>query len=148
MMRKTARHLALPGWLAALCAALAGGAGYAAIDEPASPARPQGEVTITAYYGGQARATQERTVPFQAGDTAMSATLRALRVETNSEKTFVKSIEGVANDDSRKDYWLYFVNGESMHVGASETRLKAGDRVFWFLRRQSSATHEKHGAGW
>ena len=101
-----------------------------------------GEVTITAYYGGINKRTQERTVPFEAGDTAMSASMRALRMETNPEHTFVKSIEGVANNDANKEYWLYFVNGDAMHVGASETKLQPGDRVLWFLRRQSSATHD------
>ena len=107
-----------------------------------APSAPAEEVTITAYYGGVAKMTQERTIPFVAGDTAMSATLRALRSTTNAERTFIQTIEGVSNHDATKDYWLYFVNGEAMHVGASETKLKAGDRVLWFLRRQSSTTHE------
>lgn len=102
---------------------------------------PAGEVTITAYYGGQAKGTQERTVPFRAGDTAMSASRRAMRAETNAEGTFIRSIEGVSNNDELKEYWLYFVNGEAMHVGAEETKLKPGDRVLWFLRRQSSTAH-------
>lgn len=108
----------------------------------ASTAATAEEVTITAYYGGVAKMTQERTIPYVAGDTAMSATQRALRTAANPEKTFLLTIEGVSNNDAAKDYWLYFVNGESMHVGASETKLKPGDRVLWFLRRQSSTTHE------
>lgn len=101
------------------------------------------KVTVTAYFGGQAARTHEKTVRFVAGDTAMSATLRAARVETNAERTFIKSIEGVANSDAHKEYWLYFVNGEAMHVGAAETKLKPGDRVLWFLRRESSTKHAK-----
>lgn len=101
------------------------------------------KVTVTVYFGGQAHKTHEKSVRLVAGDTAMSATLRAARVETNAERTFVKSIEGVANSDAHKEYWLYFVNGESMHVGAAETKLKPGDRVLWFLRRESSTKHTK-----
>ena len=110
---------------------------------PVGAGMPADEITITAYYGGNARGTQERTIPFRAGDTAMTATIRALRVATNPEKTFIQSIEGLDNNKDRKDYWLYFVNGEAMHVGAAETALKPGDRVLWFLRRESST---KHGA--
>ena len=106
----------------------------------------QERVTVTAYFGGQAKNTYEKSVRFTAGDTAMSATLRAARVETNSERTFIKSIEGVANSEVHKEYWLYFVNGEAMHVGAAETKLKPGDRVLWFLRRESSTKHEKQGS--
>ena len=99
------------------------------------------EVTVTVYFGGQPKATLEKPVPHSSGQTAMDALLAAARTETNAEKTFVKSIEGVANSDSLKEYWLYFVNGEPMHVGAAETKLKPGDRVLWFLRRASSTTH-------
>lgn len=104
---------------------------------------PAAEVTVTAYYGAHAKPTQERAVPFNSGDTVMSVTLRAVRVETNAQRTFVKSIEGVAHDEASKDYWLYFVNGQAMHVGAAETKIKPGDRVLWFLRRQGNTTHTK-----
>lgn len=109
----------------------------------ASAGSPAGEVTITVYYGSVNKRTQERAVPFQVGDTAMAASMRALRMETNAEHTFVKSIEGTLNNEASSEYWLYFVNGDSMHVGASETKLQAGDRVLWFLKRQSSTTHAK-----
>jgi hypothetical protein len=101
------------------------------------------EVTVTVYFGGQPKATLEKSVPHSNRQTAMDALLSAARTETNAEKTFVKSIEGVANNDAQKEYWLYFVNGEPMHVGAAETKLKPGDRILWFLRRASSATHAK-----
>jgi len=104
---------------------------------------PTEAVTITVYFGGNSRATQERSVPFQANDSVMSATLRGMRTITNPEGTFIQSIEGVSNNAEQKEFWLYFVNGEAMHVGASETRLKPGDRVLWFLRRESSTKHEK-----
>jgi len=98
-------------------------------------------VTVTVYFGPLEKATHEKTIAFEKGDTAMSATLRAARVETNPARTFIQSIEGVGNNEARKEYWLYFVNGEAMHAGAAETPLRPGDRVLWFLRRQGSAIH-------
>ena len=126
-------------WLRGALVALLAAVACEALGAP--PAPPADEVTITAYYGGNAKGTQERTIPFRAGDTAMTATVRALRVQTNAERTFIQSIEGLDNNKERKDYWLYFVNGEAMHVGAAETTLKPGDRVLWFLRRESSTKH-------
>jgi hypothetical protein len=105
------------------------------------PAIPAPEVTVTIYFGGQPKATLEKNVPHRSGMTAMDALLAAAPAETNPERTFVKSIAGVANSDAQKEYWLYFVNGEPMHVGAAETKLRAGDRVLWFLRRASSTQH-------
>jgi hypothetical protein len=104
------------------------------------------EVTVTVYFGGQARATLEKSVAHRAGMTALDALAAAARIETNAERTFVRSIEGVANSDAHKEYWLYFVNGQPMHVGAAETRLKPGDRVLWFLRRASSTGHAGKGS--
>ncbi|HWQ03604.1 MAG TPA: DUF4430 domain-containing protein, partial [Candidatus Nitrosotenuis sp.] len=83
----------------------------------------------------------EKSVAHRDGMTATDALAAAAKTEMNAERTFVKSIEGVANSDARKEYWLYFVNGEPMHVGATETKLKPGDRVLWFLRRASSTSH-------
>jgi hypothetical protein len=115
--------------------------GFAVAPARAPQAQHTPAVTVTCYFGGQAKATLEKSVPFAEGQTAMDASLAAMRMETNPERTFVKSIEGVANSDERKEYWLYFVNGEPMHVGAAQTRLKPGDRVLWFLRRASSLSH-------
>ena len=98
-------------------------------------------VTVTVYFGPQARATLEREVTLPAGASVMDAVRKAARVVTNAEGSFVESIEGVANSTERKEYWLYFVNGEPAHVGATETHLQGGDRVLWFLRRASSTSH-------
>jgi hypothetical protein len=111
-------------------------------------AAKKASVTVTVYFGGQARATLEKSIAHGDGLTALEALAAAARIETNAERTFVQSIEGVANSDARKEYWLYFVNGEAMHVGAAETNLKPGDRVLWFLRRSSSTRHAPGKEGW
>ena len=118
-----------------VCGVLLGGSAWLGA---AQGAAPKGEVTVTAYFGGQEHATREKRVPFTAGMTAMDAVRRAARVETNKEGTFLLSIEAVANSTERKEYWLYFVNGEPQHVGAAERKLAPGDRVLWFLRRQGA----------
>ena len=113
-----------------LLAAAIGAAGWLA----AQP--PKDEITVTAYFGPQEHATVEKRVPFVAGMTAMDAVRGAARVDTNAEGTFVNSIDGVGNSAERKEYWLYFVNGEPQHAGAAERKLAPSDRVLWFLRRQ------------
>lgn len=101
-------------------------------------AAPEETVTLTVYFGAHSRPTLERKVPFRPGLTVMQATQAALQVETNPEQTFVKAIEGVANSDERKEYWLYFVNGQMLPVSAASRQLRAGDRVLWFLRRSGA----------
>ena len=99
------------------------------------------EVTVTAYFGPQVKATIEKKINVPQGASVMEATRRAARVETNAEGTFLISIEGVKNSQERKEFWLYFVNGEPAHVSAAETKVKPGDRILWFLRRESSTRH-------
>lgn len=98
-------------------------------------AAPEETVTLTVYFGAHPRPTLERKVPLRPGMSVMRATQVALQVETNPEQTFVKAIEGVANSDERKEYWLYFVNGQMLPVSAASRQLRPGDRVLWFLRR-------------
>jgi len=115
--------------------------GTAADRAPLPPAMP---VSVTIYFGPQARPTIEKAVEMEAGATAMDAVHRAARVETNAEGTFLVSIEGVANSSARKEFWLYFVNGEPMHVSAAQKRLEPRDRVLWFLRKSGSSSHTSH----
>ncbi len=100
-------------------------------------------VTITIYFGPQAKPTIEKTVEIAAGASAMDAVRKAARVETNSDGTFLNSIEGMANSTERGEFWIYFINGESMHVSAAARKLESGDRIFWFLRRSGSASHSQ-----
>lgn len=98
-------------------------------------------VTVTVYFGPQARTTIEKTVKVEPGATAMDAVRKAARVQTNPEGTFLIAIENVANSAERKQFWLYFVNGEPQHVSAALKKLAPGDRVLWFLRKSASTSH-------
>ena len=126
-MRKPTRFLLL----AVLCL---GAVSMRALNLPSSAA--ERKITVTVYFGGQPRETLEKQVAHAPGMTAMDAVRKAARVETNPEGTFLIAIEGVGNSTERKEFWLYFVNGEPQHTGAAERKLAPGDRVLWFLRTQ------------
>lgn len=129
------------GWVTRGWGLLLMGLLLAAGGGPAAGRAQEMRVTVTVYFGPQAQATLEREVSLPARASVMDAVRKAARVETNAQGTFVESIEGVANSTARREYWLYFVNGEPAHVGATETPLKGGDRVLWFLRRASRTAH-------
>jgi hypothetical protein len=102
---------------------------------------PAREVTVTIYFGSQAKGTIEKAVAVAPGATVMDAVRKAARVETNAEGTFLVSIEGVANSRERNEFWIYFVNGEAAQVSAASKKLEPPDRVLWFLRKSGAPSH-------
>ena len=48
---------------------------------------------------------------------------------------FVESINGVANEPQALEYWTLYVNGERSLLGASGTKVNAGDKLEWRLER-------------
>jgi Domain of unknown function (DUF4430) len=90
------------------------------------------QVVVTRDFGtsrvGQAGATKAA-----GGETVMRFLQRHFRVTTRFGGGFVQSIDGLAGSrggDPPLD-WFYYVNGIEAGVGAADTRLHAGDRVWW-----------------
>jgi hypothetical protein len=44
---------------------------------------------------------------------------------------FVEELQGVRNDPSTQQYWVYAVNGASANRGVSEFKVKPGDIITW-----------------
>lgn len=55
--------------------------------------------------------------------------------EDSSYGIFVKSFQGVANDDSQEIWWQLFVNGESAMEGADFYEIKDGDEYKYVLTK-------------
>ena len=62
-------------------------------------------------------------------------------VETSYGDNFVDSIDGYAGSTAgggRED-WFFFVNGYYSDIGAGETRIEPGDRIWWDYRYWAAA---------
>jgi Domain of unknown function (DUF4430) len=73
-----------------------------------------------------------RTVP--AGETAMEALDRSVKLSTRYGGRFVQSIDGVSGSIGSRHDWFYFVNGIEADRGAAEYRLRPGDVEWWDYR--------------
>jgi hypothetical protein len=73
-----------------------------------------------------------RTVP--AGLTAMQALDSELDVDTTYGGRFVRSIEGIDGDASKRRDWFWFLNGIEADRSAGDYRLHAGDVEWWDFR--------------
>ncbi len=90
------------------------------------------EVHVTRDYGrGAIDSATVRSFP--AGETVMKLLQREFEVTTRFGGGFVQSIEGLpgGSDDGRKVDWFYYVNGIEAAKGAAETKVTAGDRIWW-----------------
>jgi hypothetical protein len=73
-----------------------------------------------------------RSVP--AGETAMQALTRAVKLKTRYGGRYVQGIDGVDGSLSARRDWFYFVNGIAPGRGAAEVRLHPGDVEWWDYR--------------
>lgn len=76
----------------------------------------------------------EPTPKLEGEDTVMRLLQRNAEVSVSGGGTFVDAIEGRAGGEGRDGssaYWLFFRNGVFSDKGASEVRLRDGDRVWW-----------------
>ena len=73
-----------------------------------------------------------RSVP--AGETAMQALTRSVKLKTRYGGRYVQGIDGVDGSLSARRDWFYFVNGVAPDRGAAEVRLHPGDVEWWDYR--------------
>lgn len=55
----------------------------------------------------------------------------SMKFQESDFGVFVEEINGVKNGDKKNFYWMYYVNGESASVGASQYTLQSGDVIEW-----------------
>ena len=108
--------------LALLVAALTGCGGQAA----------HGTATLWVTRDRGAQVLLVRTVP--AGETAMQALERTVKLKTSYGGRFVQGIDGVDGSLSARRDWFYFVNGIAPDKGAAEVKLHPGDVEGWDYR--------------
>jgi hypothetical protein len=107
-------------------AAGAGGCGL-------GPGRGTTQVSLTVTRGfGSAQVASITAAQVPGSETVMRMLERSLKVQTRYGGGFVESINGLAGNASRRD-WFYYVNGIEAPLGAAATTVHRGDRIWWDL---------------
>jgi hypothetical protein len=122
---------------ALLCAALAtAGCGL-------GPGADVGEVqlTVTREYG--AVPVLDKSVAANESDTVMRVLEGEAEISTRYGGGFVHSIDGVAEGQhGGEPYdWFFYLDGVEWPVGAAETDLKGGERIWWDYRNWGTTNH-------
>jgi hypothetical protein len=93
-------------------------------------------VTVTHDFG--TRPLKTITVPRVHGsETVMQMLERSFSVSTRYGGGFVESINGRSGSSNRLD-WFYYVNGIQATLGAAQTKVHKGDRIWWDLHDWSA----------
>src|SRR5437588_11074946 len=103
----------------------------------AGPGTADVSLTVTRGFGQTKIATvTSRNVP--GSETVMRMLQRSFTVDTRYGGGFVESINGISGNFSRRD-WFYYVNGIEAPVGAANTVVHRGDRIWWDLHDWTAA---------
>lgn len=107
---------------------------------PGEGAEGEAQLTITRDYGAEVLGGGTLTNPTPS-DTVVRFLDEEADVETSYGGNFVDSIDGLAGGAvAGGDHdWFFFVNGIYSDVGAGESRVRVGDRIWWDYRRWAEA---------
>lgn len=64
---------------------------------------------------------------------AMEAGAVQFEAKGSGENTFVTAVNGRVADDSKKEYWALYVNGQYAQLGAGSQQASASDTITWRL---------------
>lgn len=67
------------------------------------------------------------------GKTALDFIKEKTIVQTKGEgvNAYVIKINGRIADDTKKEFWAFYVNGKQAEVGAGSYKLREGDKILW-----------------
>jgi hypothetical protein len=124
--------------LAALvAAALGAGCGFG----PGESSDGEATLTVTRDYGAEPILEATTNDP-PSSETVMRLLDREATIETRYGGGFVDSIEGIEGsvfEDGRSLDWFFYLNGVESEIGAAETTVRGGDRVWWDHRDWTEA---------
>ncbi len=118
--------------VAALTVAIVSGCGLGA-----GPGTSDVSLSVTRDFGTRAVLSVARG-RLAGSQTVMRLLERSARVTTRYGGGFVQSIDGRSGTAARRD-WFYYVNGVEAPVGAAQTAVHKGDRIWWDLHDWSAA---------
>jgi hypothetical protein len=87
---------------------------------------------LTVYFklAGQADFVKQEII---VGKTALDLIKEKTKVVIKGEgvNAYVIEINGRLAEDSKKEFWAFYVNGKQAEVGVGSYKLKEGDRIEW-----------------
>lgn len=125
-----------PALATLVAAALGAGCGLG----PGDASEGEATLTVTRDYGAEPVLEAGRSDPPES-ETVMRMLDREADIETRYGGGFVESIDGIEGSfaDGRSVDWFFFVNGVESSVGAAETAVRGGDRIWWDHRDWTEA---------
>ncbi len=107
---------------------------------PGEASEGEASLTITRDYGAEQIGEGTLSGPAPS-DTVVRFLDREAEIETSYGGNFVDSIDGLDGStvDGGPEDWFFFVNGIYSDVGAGETKVRPGDRIWWDYRRWAEA---------
>jgi len=71
------------------------------------------------------------------GTTALDYIKNQTQVKTKGEgvNAYIVEISGRKADESKREYWAFYVNGKMAEVGAGSYELKDGDKIEWKIEK-------------
>ena len=122
--------------LAALVAAAGAGCGFG----PGESSEGEATLTVTRDYGAEELIEVTREDPPES-ETVMRLLDSEAEIETRYGGGFVQSIEGISAtaEDGRTSDWFFYKNGVESSIGAAETEVLGGDRIWWDHRDWTEA---------
>lgn len=92
--------------------------------------------TFTIYFktAGQTNFTKQEII---SGKTALDLTKEKANIKTKGEgvNAYVTEINGIIAQDSKKEYWAFYINSKMATVGAGSYQLKQGDKIEWKIEK-------------
>ncbi|MGI9186908.1 MAG: DUF4430 domain-containing protein [Gaiellales bacterium] len=102
--------------------------------QPPARSAPGARVSVTADWGSTSIA-HGRGNP----STVIAATRGVAKVTTSYGGRYVTGIAGDEGDGTRD--WIFWLNGIEAPAGGADTKVAAGDRIWWDLHRWSGRVH-------
>lgn len=100
--------------------------------EPAKkPTTSQETATITLDFENDKKIDEKKTVTIVKDQSLLDALKANFKIEEKGG--FITSIDGKAQDEAAKKYWLFDINGKMADKGAADIHLKKGDKVAFYL---------------
>lgn len=92
--------------------------------------------TLTVYLkiSGQKDFIKQEII---SGKTALDLIKEKTKVVTKGKgaNAYVVEINGRVAEDSKKEFWAFYVNGKKAEVGAGSYQLKEGDKIEWKIEK-------------